>query len=69
MTEFCRIASELPAHGLNARFPQAYFGGDRSMLVTEPSPVRRFSLDDAADAVIDSLRSLRGPRAHSIGGP
>lgn len=54
------VAIDLPAHGLNARLPQAYTAKDRSALGTEPSPVRQLSLNDAADAVINSLRALRG---------
>lgn len=60
------LALDLPAHGLNAQYPDGYFGGDRGVLRTAPSPVAGLTLDDAADAVISALRTLRARRRRLV---
>lgn len=70
------LAVDLPGHGIDARFPQAYLAGDADGLRTEASPIADVTLDVAADAVVETLRGLRarpGVRrvvlvAHSMGG-
>jgi pimeloyl-ACP methyl ester carboxylesterase len=69
------IALDLPGHGLKARYPHAYFATDRSDLATSPSPVSHVTLEDAADSVIEVLRTLHVVQyrqvvlvGHSMGG-
>lgn len=63
---------DLPAHGLKARFPAAYLSGDAGRFVTEASPVRDVTLDDAAKAIVAALEGLGDARpilvGHSLGG-
>lgn len=64
------VAVDLPGHGLDARFPKAYSAADRSGLITEVSPSRDITLEQASDSVIATLRTL-GPSilvGHSMGG-
>jgi pimeloyl-ACP methyl ester carboxylesterase len=71
------VARDLPAHGLNARFPAGYI--DRATALptwgAEPSPVAAVTLDDYVDAAlstVDAVRALGFARVtlvgHSMGG-
>lgn len=71
------VARDLPAHGLNARFPASYSMRplDPAAFGTEPSPVAATTLDEYASSVIatiDQIRSSGRSRvilvAHSMGG-
>ncbi len=71
------VARDLPAHGLNARFPVAYATRplDPAAFATEPSPSAAATLDQYADSIlatIDSLRALGFDKVvlvgHSMGG-
>jgi pimeloyl-ACP methyl ester carboxylesterase len=71
------IARDLPGHGLNARFPAAYAQRplDKAAFGTERSPSAHITLDDYADAVIQTIedaRSLGDGKVvlvgHSMGG-
>ena len=64
------LAIDLPGHGVNARFPKAYFGADREALKTERSPLAELTLEDAADAVLAVARPLGRCIlvGHSMGG-
>lgn len=73
----CAVARDLPAHGLNARFPASYSVRplDPAAFATEPSPVAATTLDDYANSVIatiDQVRALGHDKvvlvAHSMGG-
>lgn len=71
------VARDLPAHGLNARFPASYSSRplDPAAFASEVSPVAGTTLDDYANsliATIDQVRAL-GARevvlvGHSMGG-
>ena len=71
------IARDLPAHGINARFPASYFARplDKDAFGAEPSPVANTTLDDYAtqvmQAVDDAYALGRGKVVlvgHSMGG-
>jgi pimeloyl-ACP methyl ester carboxylesterase len=71
------IARDLPAHGLNARFPASYLKRplDKEAFASEPSPVANTTLDDYASQVmqaIDDAYSLGHGKVivvgHSMGG-
>lgn len=71
------VARDLPAHGLNARFPSSYNRRplDPPAFATEPSPVAATTLDDYANSVIatiDQVRALGFDKVvlvgHSMGG-
>lgn len=71
------IARDLPAHGLNARFPASYFSRplNPAAFGTEPSPVAGTTLDDYTNSIIatiDQVRALGHEKvvlvAHSMGG-
>ncbi len=66
------VSLDLPAHGLNARFPRAYLDGDAARFAEEVSPVKDVTLEDAAGAVVAALRGPGDARSilvgHSIGG-
>lgn len=71
------VARDLPAHGLNARFPSSYLRRphDNAAFAAEKSPVAATTLDDYADSIIrtiEEVRSLGHDRAvlvgHSMGG-
>ncbi|HKU98911.1 MAG TPA: alpha/beta hydrolase [Vineibacter sp.] len=66
------VAVDLPAHGLNARFPDAYIAGNGASLAAEVSPARGITLEDAAQAVVTMLRALGDRKSvlvgHSVGG-
>jgi pimeloyl-ACP methyl ester carboxylesterase len=51
------IARDLPAHGLNARFPASYFKRplDAAAFGAEPSPVANTTLDDYASQVMQAV--------------
>ncbi|KVN56742.1 alpha/beta hydrolase [Burkholderia ubonensis] len=51
------IARDLPAHGINARFPASYFQRplDREAFGAEPSPVANTTLDDYASQVMQAV--------------
>lgn len=51
------VARDLPAHGLNARFPHGYAGG--SCDAASVSPVAAVSLDDYVDSVVNTLDQVR----------
>lgn len=71
------VARDLPAHGLNARFPASYFSRplDAAAFAGEPSPVAAVTLDDYVDSVIDTIDQVRRRGkpdvvlvGHSLGG-
>lgn len=71
------VARDLPAHGLNARFPAAFSSRplDPASFASQPSPVAATSLDDYADSVmatIDQMRAMGFDKVtlvgHSMGG-
>ncbi|MFD2420514.1 alpha/beta fold hydrolase [Amycolatopsis pigmentata] len=67
------VALDLPGHGMNARFPSGYFVPGQPGLSGEPSPIKDVTLEVAAHAVIDALRSFGQTApvvlvAHSMGG-
>lgn len=69
------VARDLPAHGINARYPAAFWQGDAQALAQEPSPVAITTLDDYTGQVlraIDAACALGHPRVvlvgHSMGG-
>ncbi|MCP2251460.1 Lysophospholipase, alpha-beta hydrolase superfamily [Prauserella aidingensis] len=67
------VAVDLPGHGFDAALPSGYLLGDRPGLLTERSPLADVTMDDCADAVLDTLRKVRRYRrvvlvAHSAGG-
>ncbi|RQS67708.1 alpha/beta fold hydrolase [Burkholderia sp. Bp8963] len=51
------IARDLPAHGINARFPASYFKRplDKEAFGAEPSPVANTTLDDYASQVMQAV--------------
>lgn len=74
---YSAVARDLPAHGLNARFPASYSARplDLAAFATEPSPVAGVTLDDYADSVIATIDQVRAAGhgqvvlvAHSMGG-
>lgn len=67
------VARDLPAHGLNARFPAGYTTGAWS--ATSPSPAADVTLDDYVDSVVDTVAHVRALGferlmlvGHSMGG-
>jgi pimeloyl-ACP methyl ester carboxylesterase len=71
------VARDLPAHGLNARFPASFFNRplDPAQFASEASPVAGTTLDDYADSVvatIDQVRAMGCEKVtlvgHSMGG-
>lgn len=71
------IARDLPGHGLNARFPDAYAKRplDEAAFATEPSPAAHITLDHYVDSVVQTIedaRSLGNGKVvlvgHSMGG-
>lgn len=66
------VTVDLPAHGLNARFPKSFVASDPAALATEVSPVKDVTLAQAAESVASVLRSLGDAEAilvaHSLGG-
>ncbi len=71
------VARDLPAHGLNARFPAGYINRSTASPTwgADPSPVAAVSLDDYVDSVsatVDAVRALGFARVtlvgHSMGG-
>lgn len=74
---FIAVARDLPAHGLNARFPASYSSRpiDPAAFATETSPVAPTTLDDYANSIIrtiDQVRALGHGKVvlvgHSMGG-
>lgn len=65
------VAPDLPGHGLNARFPSAYWAGRPSAgLATEASPLAAVTLDDYAasvQAAIDQVRAAGYERVVLVG--
>ncbi len=61
------VTLDLPGHGVNARFPASYFQTDREAMTTERSPSADLTLDDAADAVLETIRGLDGERVVLVG--
>lgn len=71
------VARDLPAHGLNARFPDSFHQRplDKARFATEPSKVAGTTLDDYAMSIeqtIDGLVAAGHPKVvlvgHSMGG-
>lgn len=71
------LARDLPAHGLNARFPASFFKRplDPAAFANEPSPVADVTLDDYVDNVLDTIDQIRAQGhdkvvlvGHSMGG-
>ncbi|MFE3741202.1 alpha/beta fold hydrolase [Streptomyces sp. NPDC059096] len=67
------VAVDLPGHGDDAPLPTGYLLPGRPGLLTERSPLAAVTMDDCADAVLDTLRRVRRYRrvvlvAHSAGG-
>ena len=71
------LARDLPAHGLNARFPRAFLTRplDTAAFASEPSPVAATTLDDYARHVLETIDQVcaLGHRqivlvGHSMGG-
>ncbi|ABA51823.1 esterase EstC [Burkholderia pseudomallei 1710b] len=71
------VARDLPAHGVNARFPASFAKRplDAAAFASEPSPVAGTTLDDYVDHVlhtVDQARALGHERVvlvgHSMGG-
>jgi len=71
------VARDLPAHGINARFPASYFQRplNPAAFATEPSPAAVTTLDDYAKSVLDTIDQVRALGhdkvvlvGHSMGG-
>ncbi|MEU6478105.1 alpha/beta fold hydrolase [Streptomyces sp. NPDC047017] len=67
------VAVDLPGHGLDAPLPSGYLLPGQPGLSTEKSPLASVTMEDGADAVLDTLRQVRSARrvvlvAHSAGG-
>ncbi|MFD0304091.1 alpha/beta hydrolase [Streptomyces sp. NPDC127119] len=67
------VAVDLPGHGLGAPLPSGYLLPGRPGLLTERSRLADVTMDDCADAVLDTLRRVRRYGrvvlvAHSAGG-
>ncbi|MGW8374886.1 alpha/beta fold hydrolase [Streptomyces sp. ODS28] len=67
------VAVDLPGHGFAAPLPSGYLLPGRPGLLTEKSQVADVTMDDCADAVLDTLRRVRRYGrvvlvAHSAGG-
>jgi pimeloyl-ACP methyl ester carboxylesterase len=74
---FTAVARDLPAHGLNARFPVSYGVRplDPAVFATEVSPVAGTKLDDYSDSIIATIDAVRAGGhdkvilvGHSMGG-
>ncbi|MFP2959153.1 alpha/beta fold hydrolase [Myxococcus sp. 1LA] len=52
------VAIDLPGHGLNARFPNAYVTGEAAGFREERSPQADVTLEDCAAAVVTALEKL-----------
>lgn len=67
------VAVDLPGHGFGAALPSGYLLSERAGLLTERSRLADVTMDDCADAVLDTLRRVRRYGrvvlvAHSAGG-
>ncbi len=67
------VAVDLPGHGFGAPLPSGYLRPGQPGLSTEKSALAAMTVDDFADAIIDTLRRVRGYRtvvlvSHSAGG-
>jgi pimeloyl-ACP methyl ester carboxylesterase len=71
------VVRDLPAHGLNARFPVSYLARpfDSSAFATEESPVAATTLEDYVASVIQTIEEVRSHGhdkvvlvGHSMGG-
>ncbi|ASO20744.1 pimeloyl-ACP methyl ester carboxylesterase [Actinoalloteichus hoggarensis] len=68
------VAVDLPGHGFDAPLPTGYLTGGRDAMRTEKSALAGLTMQDCADAVLSTLRSVRGGArsvvlvAHSAGG-
>lgn len=74
---YSSVARDLPAHGLNARFPLAYSVRplNPAAFASEASPVAGTTLDDYVNSVIDTIDRIHASGrsrvvlvAHSMGG-
>jgi pimeloyl-ACP methyl ester carboxylesterase len=69
---YLTIANDLPGHGLNAKFPAAYFHRPLSLpgeFNTEPSPVAAITLDDYVRQVVATIEQVtaRGQKVVLVG--
>ena len=67
------MAVDLPGHGFDAPLPTGYLQPGQPGLLTEKSALATVTMDDSAEAVLDTLRRARHHRrvvlvAHSAGG-
>lgn len=67
------FAVDLPGHGFDAPLPSGYLRPGQPGLATEKSALAVHTMDDSAEAVLDTLRQVRRYRrvvlvAHSAGG-
>ncbi|AEW98328.1 alpha/beta fold hydrolase [Streptantibioticus cattleyicolor] len=67
------VAVDLPGHGFDAPLPSGYLRPGQPGLSTERSPLAAVTMDDCAEAVLDTLRRSRRYRdvvlvSHSAGG-
>lgn len=67
------VAVDLPGHGFDAPLPSGYLRPGQPDLLTEKSRLADVTMDDCADAVLDTLRQVRRYDrvvlvAHSAGG-
>jgi pimeloyl-ACP methyl ester carboxylesterase len=67
------VAVDLPGHGFDAPLPTGYLRLGQPGLLTEKSQLATVTMDDCAEAVLDTLRQVRRHRsvvlvAHSAGG-
>ncbi len=74
---YAAVARDLPAHGLNARFPAAYSIRplDAAAFATEVSPLAATTLDDYSTSIIETIDQVRALGfenvvlvGHSMGG-
>jgi pimeloyl-ACP methyl ester carboxylesterase len=74
---YAAVARDLPAHGLNARYPGSYYKRplDKGAFSAERSPVADITLDDYVESIlatIDKVRALGFSKVvlvgHSMGG-
>lgn len=67
------VAVDLPGHGFDAPLPTGYLRPGQPGLLTEKSRLAGVTMDECAEAVLDTLRRVRGYAtvvlvAHSAGG-
>lgn len=67
------VGVDLPGHGFDAPLPSGYLAAGQPGLATEKSSLAALSMDECAESVLSTLRSVRQYRnvvlvAHSAGG-